>query len=792
VGSFKNRLLILIVTLMALAQGVTIMLSLNYLDQFVRTDSARQLSATRLNLDQLLKDRATQLDSASRVLVADFAFREAVATGDLPTILSALTNHANRIKADMAVIYGMDGQPVATTLPGGVDSVSRFPLPEDGDADIDPVFVVMANRPFELVFAAVRAPDLIGWVALGFSLDTALAAQLSKLANTEVSFVVRNPEGTDAQIISTLSEAGGRELLSSVNSLLNTGEPVITRMNNLEYLTLSAPLEAQNGRVELVVQRSLAEAMTDFRQMRLALLLIGGAALLGAIFVAWVAGRSAVRPLGQLVEAARRVEAGDYQQGVDISGGEEFEQLAHTFSSMQLSIREREARIVQQANHDALTTLSNRAALREYLHGVISHEPNLSLVLLDVQRFRDINASLGHGIGDQLLCALAKRLTHLVGVKQQVARVGADQFAVVLCMHDSQAMHRMLTLAEELQQGLLVDGLRLNVGLHVGISEWRTPRVSVDDWLRQADVALLEAKERGPAVVTYQASHDADHRRRITLVSDLRRAIAANGLTLMFQPLVQMTDRDPVSFEVLVRWTHPTLGPISPAEFIPLAERALVIADVTRWVMRAAIAQLGQWRRQGFETEIAINLSAADITDPGLTQNLLSLLREHDVSSKQLILEVTESAIMHEPQLAAQTMQQLRMLGIRFAIDDFGTGHSSLAQLHALPVDELKIDRAFITDLERSISNTAIVQATTELGHSLGLKVVAEGVETIEVWNVLMRLGCDLVQGYLVSRPMLAEAVVEWTRAQRASQTQSRANATQDGTLSDIRSRIPA
>ena len=185
-------------------------------------------------------------------------------------------------------------------------------------------------------------------------------------------------------------------------------------------------------------------------------------------------------------------------------------------------------------------------------------------------------------------------------------------------------------------------------------------------------------------------------------------------------------------------------------------------------------------------------MSAADITDPGLTNNLLSLLREHDVSSKQLILEVTESAIMHEPQLAAQTMQQLRMLGIRFAIDDFGTGHSSLAQLHALPVDELKIDRAFITDLERSISNTAIVQATTELGHSLGLKVVAEGVETIEVWNVLMRLGCDLVQGYLVSRPMLAEAVVEWTRAQRASQTQSRANATQDGTLSDIRSRIPA
>ena len=253
-----------------------------------------------------------------------------------------------------------------------------------------------------------------------------------------------------------------------------------------------------------------------------------------------------------------------------------------------------------------------------------------------------------------------------------------------------------------------------------------------------------------------------------------------------------MTNRDPVSFEVLVRWTHPTLGSISPAEFIPLAERAQVIADVTRWVLREAISQLGQWRQQGFETEIAVNLSAADITDQDLTQYLLNLLRENGVSAHQLILEVTESAIMHEPQLAVQTMQQLRTLGIRFAIDDFGTGHSSLAQLHALPVDELKIDRAFIMDVDRSLSNVAIVQATTELGHTLGLKVVAEGVETPEVWNALLRLGCDLVQGYFISRPVPDGSVIEWTRAQRATVAQLKREATAEGTLLDIRSRIPS
>lgn len=793
VGSFKNRLLILIVALMALAQGVTIVLALAYLDRGVRTESARQLAATRVMLDRLLESRAAQLDSATRVLVADFALREAVATGDRPTILSALSNHARRISADMAVIYGDDGKPIAGTLQGRPDdSVAQLQLPADSLDEIAPVYAVLNGRLFEVVFAPLRAPELIGWVALGFSLDRQLAVQLGQMAETEVTFVVRSDASHDSQAISTLPAETARALLDHLPQTPAGRTPIVSRLNDDEYLTLSAPLAVQNGRVDLVVQRSLDDALAQFRRMRLALLLIGGAALLGAMGVAWLAGRSAVRPLGNLVTAAQRIETGDYQHSVDAGGGEEFERLAHTFNAMQAGIRERETRILYQANHDALTTLPNRTALRAYLTTLADTAPVLSVALLDIKRFRDINASLGHSMGDQVLQALADRLAQLPGTTQQkIARVGADQFVVVLPMHDSQAMHRLLTLAEELQQGLQVGELRVSMGLQVGISEWRMPRVTVDDWLRQADVALLEAKERGPAVLTYQASHDAEHRRRIMLVSELRQAIAKDNLTLMFQPLVQMTNRDPVSFEALVRWTHPTLGAISPTEFIPLAERASVIADVTRWVLHAAIMQLGQWRRQGFETDVAVNLSAADLTDPGLIQNLRSWLREYDVPATQLLLEVTESAIMHEPQLAAQTMQQLRTLGIRFAIDDFGTGHSSLAQLHALPVDELKIDRAFVMNVDSSASNVAIVQATTELAHSLGLKVVAEGVETPEVWNALLRLGCDLVQGYYISRPMPAAAVVAWTQTQRASLAQLRNEATQSGTLSELRVRLP-
>jgi EAL domain-containing protein (putative c-di-GMP-specific phosphodiesterase class I) len=244
-----------------------------------------------------------------------------------------------------------------------------------------------------------------------------------------------------------------------------------------------------------------------------------------------------------------------------------------------------------------------------------------------------------------------------------------------------------------------------------------------------------------------------------------------------------------LSFEALLRWTHPTLGSISPAEFIPLAERASVLPDLSRWVLNAAIAQLGAWRRDGLDFSVAVNLSAADFSDGGLPARVFALLGEHQAPATGLLLEVTESAIMREPQRAAQIMQQLRTGGVGFAIDDFGTGHSSLAQLHALPVDELKIDRGFVSNLDRSASNQAIVRTTVELGHSLGLKVVAEGIETPEVWAALLRLGCDIAQGYFISRPMPADAVSAWTRTQREQLARNLNVAEEAGRLTSLRGR---
>ncbi len=786
-NSFKNRLLILIVSLMALAQGVTIVLALASIRGAVRADSVRQLTATRAMLDRTLAERTRLLRSATDVLVKDYGFKEAVATSDQPTMQSALANHARRVSADLAVLYALDGTVVAASTQELATQSSRgLHLPE-GETEAAP-FAIVGGRPFQIVIAPIRAPQTIAWVALGFALDQSLAEQLAALAGTDVSFVFHEP-GNGNGIISTLAPARASALAISTPQSTTRGGPMLSTLQDAQYLTLSAPLQAQNGTLQLIAQQSQDAAMAPFRQMRFALLLIGGVALIGAIVVALLASRSAVRPLGMLVTAAHQIEKGYYCENIQVPGGSEFQRLAGTFNTMQQGIRDREARIVHQSTHDTLTTLPNREGLRERLMTLPQAGP-CSIVMLDVQRFRDVNASVGHQVGDQLLKVLAARLGQLSGAGLPCARVGADQFVLSCALHDSELMHRVLVLSEELRAGVQLGELRLSIDIRAGISEWRAPRASVDDLLRQADVALLQAKEQGTVAVVYQPTQDAEHRRRVLVVAELRRALTGAGLSLHYQPLVNMTDRAVVGFEALLRWSHATLGNISPVEFIPLAERASVLPDLSRWVLNTAIAQLGQWQRAGIDAEIAVNLSAADFADGELAARVLALLREHAAPATRLLLEVTESAIMREPQLAAQVMQQLRTAGVRFAIDDFGTGHSSLAQLHALPVDELKIDRAFVMNLERSSSNIAIVRTTIELGHGLGLKVVAEGIETPEVWATLLRLGCDLAQGYFISRPMAAEAVPAWLRVQGAQLARAMVTAEQAGTISSLRGRL--
>jgi diguanylate cyclase (GGDEF)-like protein len=758
--SFKNRILILIVALVTVAQGVTLLLTLGSLRQNARAQSSVDLVAARDALTERLNERWRERREFAEALFAhNFSFMEALATGDGPTINSALDNFARtRMGASFSVLFDADGRLLAGDTERFADS--RRWLPDENSHRQAVIYGEFADQLFQLVYVELKAPQHAGWVALGFALGDSLAGQLRRMSIADVHF----------ETVTASNRPPG--------SVLQRGD----------VLTLSTVLPHSNDAVAIVVERPLESTMSVYASMWFKLTSIVLLILLAAAFIGVVTGRAFVRPLASLVAAAQRVARGDYEWVVQARGGEEFHAVAQTFNLMQEGIREREKRLYQQATRDALTGLPNRRAIRQWLELRESSDEPLSLVTCDINRFRDVNASMGNQAGDRVLCQLAQRLQQLAGDKEACARLGGDLFVMALPLPEKLAEQKVRELIAELHTGVALGGVSLSVELRCGIAMLQ-PGLGADDLLRQCGVALVAAKETGEDCVIFRPSHDLTHQRRVMLVAELRRAIATDGLHLAWQPLIQMTNRETRLVEVLVRWTHLSLGDISPDEFIPLAERASVIGDLSRWVMQAAVEQLGRWRRNGIELEVAVNLSAADMSDPMLPTRVLTLLQQNDIATSSLVMEVTESTIMREPVLAARVMKQLRTAGVRFAIDDFGTGHSSLAQLTSLPVDELKIDRAFVTDLDSNAANQAIVRSTIELGHILGLKVVAEGIETPEVWAQLVRMGCDFAQGYFISRPLATAAVPEWISTHRARLSATLGEAERAGQLSAIRPR---
>jgi diguanylate cyclase (GGDEF)-like protein len=767
-GSFRKRLLVLIIGLVVVTQTVTLAAVLASTAHNVEARAADHLRSGSSFVQQLIRFRAGQLASGVAVLAADFGFREAVASGDAPTILSAARNNSQRIGADLVFLMDTRGRVLTSTVKGApapgtsLDGV----LEESRGRRDQPHFVVLGARPYQFFVAPVRTPETIAWVAMGFIVDDSFAQKLRDLAGAHVTLVAHGQDGFE-HVASTLP-AAQREAVSASHTSAVTERPHVVRVGTVDYLSFAQPLAARGDTVDVILQQPMHEVLAPYRDVRDALLEIDGIALVLAAVVGLVLGRSATRPIGDLVRAAQRIKEGHYETAVEISGGDEFRSLAATFNAMQRNIAEREADITHHAYHDSLTGLPNRALAERRLEELLSipkEGEHIALILIDMRNVREINASLGHHVGDSVLREAARRLRQNADPTDVVVRLAETQFLVIArdCAGDRAPLYAD-QLAGVIRAGFHLAAMSLD--LHVAAAVCFHPEHgnTADELLRRVQIAVEDADETRTRVAVYRPGTDEEHRRRLALITELRGAIDRGSLRLVYQPKVTMATRSVRSLEALVRWTHPQLGEVSPAEFVPLAERTGSSRKLTSWVLRAAIRQLGEWRREGLDVELAVNLSAPDILDPDLGDEILEALRTQRVESTALLLEITESAVMRDPQLAARHMQMLRMAGVRFAIDDFGTGHSSLSQLSMLPVDELKIDRSFITHARLGSDAATIVTSTIDLGHSMGLNVVAEGVEEPEAWNLLRRLGCDYAQGYLISPPLPAEEVPAFVR----------------------------
>jgi diguanylate cyclase (GGDEF)-like protein len=751
----------------------------------VKQQAARQLRSAADTAREMLRFRGDQLSSAAEVLTSDFGFKEAVASADTATLLSAINNDRTRIGADAILVLGMDGQLLASTL-GTPSSRTRSDLQRliatDTDATTLRLYELIEGRPYQLVLAPVLAPEPIGWTAMAFALNDQVAIDMARVLGVEVSFVSRDG-AAKVDIESSLEPARRSRLANLAGAPAST--PFLSRTGNEEFLIWSNPIRSNHGRLTLLLQRSMSEALRPYGLLRDSILAIGAAALAVAIVLCVLLARSATRPVDALTQAAERLEAGDYSLDVPPASTREFSRLAAAFNAMRSAVADREATIRHQALHDGLTQLPTLARISEILQQLLqqarAQERPLVVILIEIQQFQEIIASLGHPAGDEVLWEVTRRLTAGATTPGRVARIATHQFLVVLeAVSAAQARASAESLMERLRTGCDYAGLSLQIETRVGVAAFPQDGTLPSELLQRAELALYRAKESGATVGIFVPGDDAVHRHRMAILGQLRRAITDGQLQLYYQPKVTLTDGRVQGCEALVRWLHPERGCILPGEFVPHAERTGMIRLLTQWALANALQQLRCWQQAGLQFDVSVNVSPMDLADPAFAHSVGALLAQTAADSRHLILELTESAVMKDLANALRVMDELRLFGVRFSIDDFGTGYSSLAHLKRLPVDEIKIDRAFIQELEARPEDEVIVASTIGLGHALGMKVVAEGVEVRSSFDALARLGCDLVQGYLIARPLPVEEFTRWVSArvaQPAPEAQLRAPA---------------
>lgn len=427
-----------------------------------------------------------------------------------------------------------------------------------------------------------------------------------------------------------------------------------------------------------------------------------------------------------------------------------------------------EEKLRYQSHHDSLTSLPNRNKLYLDMEACFqqrSAEQISALLLIDLDRFKEINDTLGHNVGDQLLTLIGPRLANEMSeVPGTVARLGGDEFAVFLprirSTHQAVVFgHRLL---DAISQEFDLDGFTTQVSASIGIAI--SPQQAQDhhDLMRYADIAMYYAKSQMLGLSIYNAEFDPHSTKRLAMVSELGRAIRENQLCLHYQPKVLLNEKRCYGFEALVRWVHPDLGFVPPADFIPIAELTSVIHQLTAWVIEQAILQCRRWQDQGMSLSVAVNLSARNLMDDNIPKLVGRLLKKYELPAARLELEITESAIMTDPTRALRNLDALHALGVHLAIDDFGTGYSSLAYLKRLPVQTLKIDNSFVRNMLEDLQDELIVNSTIHLAHNMGLTVVAEGVENEALLSRLTDMGCDEAQGYFIGRPMAVVNAEEW------------------------------
>jgi diguanylate cyclase (GGDEF)-like protein len=785
--SFQSRLALFFAALFVAVQAIAFIAVRNAIMGNIAAQSSDELTRAYRIFTVRVEETAATLTGWSTVLASDFGFRQAVATDDRPTIVSAVSNLASRMSADRVMLIPLESRILADTgsatdgaIHGNIVTVGSaddsFPFPdliETADLDGRAVgFVVMNERLYQLVIVPILAPVPIAWIAIGAEIDDEYARRLAGEVRTPLAITFAAESGAPGAAVRTWTASATTLPAGVVPDVIgyipswrggDRLEPRTETFGGEEFATLvtALPAPTSGARVAAVLQYSIDAALQPFSAMFRLLLVLAGSFLLITVAGAVMIARGVAKPIRVLDAAARRIQQGDYMQKVPVAQDDEIGRLSETFNQMMDRIAERELKIEHQALHDPITGLPNRAAFERYLTTSIAWAQQtrraLSVYLVQIGRFSEINNTFGHDVGEELIRELGDVLKGIVKQNDIVARLQSNMFALLLPGAGiSQTNPIVQRILDTIEEPIAVAGNAIDVSAWIGEAVYPDHGITAKTLLQHADTAIYEAQKSARRYALYDPDQDPHKPERLSIMGELRQGLERGQFQLYFQPKIEIATERVCAAEALIRWQHPARGFLLPDQFIPLAEQTGNIQRLTAWTIGETIAQAAGWRDRGLDLKVALNLSARDLANRRLPDLIARHLATRNLPAASVILEITESAVMTDPQQSLEVLGALDAMGLTLAIDDYGIGYSSMSYLRRLPVRELKIDKSFVVNLSASPGDEIIVRSTIELGHNLGLRVTAEGIETPETLAVLRRLGCETGQGYLIARPMPA------------------------------------
>ena len=660
---------------------------------------------------QQLESNRRLLRSAAAGVANDSAFRDAVADHDTDTLVSVLANSRDRVNAALAILTSLDGRVIAASgSRAPADSqvpVAALRLAGSAGSGV-PSVMIDDGRLYQIVAVEVTTPLPVAWIVMGFELDPDAGKGLANIKGIGVSLLTRSASGWQQVLTERASNEAPAPSGRAASRLDAAGSPAQSQ-------SLAQPL---------------ADARAPFERLTTMLFTIACLSVIGFASAAfWI--------------------------GV----------LAEGLQLMRAAVMSRDQSIRRLAYEDALTGLMNRTAFSARLGQTLieARGAPIGVAMINLHRFRRINEHLGYAVGDAVLTRTAARLADVPSVNTAVARLAADEFAAFARLRDGTDLRAWgESLLVALSEPVLVETQPIDISATIGLALSLDAGSAPDDLLRCADLALEQARREKRSVAIYDDAREVSARDQLSLLGELRRALEQDELRVFYQPKIELSTGRVAGAEVLLRWQHPTRGLLSPAAFIPFAEQTGFIRQITRWTLDRAIAQGAAWHRSGSPLQLAVNISADDLADAQLDRRVAALLTRHQLPPSLLTLEVTESGFIEDPVSALAMLDALAKLRVLISIDDFGTGYSSLSHLARMPADEVKIDRSFVQGLESDVEYAAVVRSAIDMGHSLGLKVVAEGIETEFAAQRLRGFGCDVGQGYLYAKPMPCEQLIRW------------------------------